>query len=517
MNGDDDPLLTVKNENYNVRQKPKTFLCNSGREGCCFFAGFMVTLALCSGGLILYTFLNEAPAQNKHSATVPSPVNVTNITTGPSFLYLSWDPPSSGSHMITISEYTIQYANSSNLLTENISWISTTSPFTNQNLSMLHASTEYIFRVRAENDFGASNWSSIYKEKTLSPVKPMPPTSPVLVNVKPTSNNSQSVPNTVEATVLINLVGDGGSLIRKVVIEAKAIADINFTVFCTTNVNGYEKPANTPQNCTGKIITSSVVQFRASVQNSVGSSGYTPITPCVIPEASLELFMCEAIVPPETIESVQALHSGTNDITIGSKLRLKLFLLFAYIGWDKPFSQLSAPILGYEVERDDWWNSTRLQNVSLPDKGISLTSNWHNLLPGVPYHGRVRAQNKFGWSDWSKIITATTANKGACGNLADLQQWKKYYNELQKDIKTIFLECMASPNKRNCASKKIQQLLGFSEACSECWVDDGICTMLNCGTSCLNPKSTKCLKCSQEKCIPKCAQCAGLPLFVFPP
>eukprot|EP00045_Choanoeca_perplexa_P009529 m.92182 g.92182 ORF g.92182 m.92182 type:complete len:567 (-) comp14938_c0_seq1:1333-3033(-) len=165
----------------------------------------------------------------------------------------------------------------------------------------------------------------------------------------------------------------------------------------------------------------------------------------------------------------------------------------------------------YEVERDNWWLATGLEDVG----NTSVTSYTStDLFPSQTYHFRVRAWNTAGAGPWSSSQGYTTAYQGACGNPADAQAYYKTKKTMKASIQGCMISHAASPSK---AAECIQQKCGLSQGCSACWVDEGSCTVKNCLGPCINPSSAACKQCSEDKCFPACVVCSGVPRLYFPP
>jgi len=251
-------------------------------------------------------------------------------------------------------------------------------------------------------------------------------------------------------------------------------------------------------NCSGFVESGELYEFKVNAQNDIGVSDYSLQTPCIVPSNAIEYYMCQPANPPSQISTI--------DYSIGS--------YNVDIAWNEPSS--STTIVSYQLQRDDWWNGTSLFDVPLPNNGLLREALITNLLPGVPYHFRIRAQNKYGYSQWSNLLTLTTVDAGACGNLNDLTQQKEYYDTMQATITKIFAQCLTASDRDSCAQTKIESELGFSPACAECWVDDGNCSMQKCAVQCIDLSSESCYECSEENCFPSVVICTGLPEWTFP-
>lgn len=137
------------------------------------------------------------------------------------------------------------------------------------------------------------------------------------------------------------------------------------------------------------------------------------------------------------------------------------------------------------------------------------------LLPATRVGLRVRQGSGDG-NRTSPARNVTTPNHGACGDAADVDAFHEHWDTLQHQIQGCLIGCIFNPDKETCALRCVEQTIGFSSACSACWVSMGQCAADECLGPCLDPSSAKCKQCTKDKCFPDAVTCTGIPMSRFP-
>lgn len=100
---------------------------------------------------------------------------------------------------------------------------------------------------------------------------------------------------------------------------------------------------------------------------------------------------------------------------------------------------------------------------------------------------------------------------GACGHCSNIHDIKIYNqtrntltNTARKCAHLYFVPIIGESLVRKCMEENV----GFTPACNECWVNDVKCSLSNCLRECLlNPD--QCIACNEIKCGPSFRKCVG--------
>lgn len=106
---------------------------------------------------------------------------------------------------------------------------------------------------------------------------------------------------------------------------------------------------------------------------------------------------------------------------------------------------------------------------------VGNTSN--PLMPATNYTVRVRGANAVGAGDWSRPATFSTDEAGKCGNPADVVAYKATKSTMKGNIQSCLIGCAVNGNREACTVDCINKKVGLSKPCSECWYQQGLCTL----------------------------------------
>jgi hypothetical protein len=109
------------------------------------------------------------------------------------------------------------------------------------------------------------------------------------------------------------------------------------------------------------------------------------------------------------------------------------------------------------------------------------------------------------------LLISAVYGDNACTNANDAKIMKDSEN-VYKMGTACGLKCAINPNTNTCIASCMAGVAKLSSACSACFGVDAVCTKKNCMTSCVNPLSTQCRKCSVSKCGAAMAKCTGFPV-----
>jgi len=242
--------------------------------------------------------------------------------------------------------------------------------------------------------------------------------------------------------------------------------------------------------------------MRTSAVNHIGQSNSSmPISCAILPGIPV---LCEK--RDSEAPSIEALAIGS----VGAD-RVQLV-------WE---TIQEASISLIEIQRDDWWRGAGLETVETLN-GTALEGKSYvlsGLLPATAYRLRARAKyvlrnvGSLQASPWSDIVRSTTKTRGACGDSHNLPMQKTHFNTLKTTVQWCILTALGNADR---ASACISSKIGFTDACSRCWVDEGKCAASKCPACLTSPAGQPCEDCCLEKCFPPLVQCTGLPDFVDP-
>jgi len=345
----------------------------------------------------------------------------------------------------------------------------------NCTIGSLLENTKYFLRVRASNAIGNGSWfvpSEEFFTNTNNPRTPQAPTAPKLTDVTTTYIAlAWNVENTGGAMTLENEVqmrkGDEGFI--------KVYSD--FQKYTTiTRLEG------NISYC-----------FRVRARNTVGWGFWTNVT-------------CFKTLQPRApnIPILDRIPVNTSSTSITVK-------------WSEPNNN-GRPITVYTLQTNDWWTDAPLGLI------YNGTRNQYdsdtNLFPSVTYDFRVRAANSIGQSEYSAEVNYSTNRAGNCGNPEDAERYKATKTTMKGDIQGCLIGCKLNPGpdgEQACVVSCVEDKVGLSRPCSECWYENGECILNNCVLPCLNPSGALCERCAEDNCFPATIVCAGVPKYFFPP
>ena len=461
------------------------------RDAACCLCGVVCGLIACVAGFLGFVLLTNS-TRHEMSAQVPSTVSVVNSTVGSDSVLLHWS--SAREHGSAVDFYQLEYSSSFfSAAAGEEEWkdyaLSDDGLYGQALVQHLRGNGSYRFRVRAHNDVGYANWSAPFAVRTLEATVPMPPLYPFGIETETVPvalttdgrnrSRSRSRDDEVVMRLAWNVDSDGGAPLTDFVVYALVDHDHHdhganlsssssffgkekMVEFCQVEVEEYEmlKPSAL-YNCSGTVRTSVLYEFVVVASNQVGDSNASLVTPCIVPQSNIDYLMCLPSKPPARIEQDEIdVQAASYEIDMQ---------------WTAPDSQYY--ISGYQVQRDDWWNATTLFNVSdprqVPNHGLDLYAKLGGLLPGAPYHLRVRAANQFGAGEWSPLLTVSTPDTGACGNFEDLNVLKTYCTSLDTGMIEIYVQCSTdkSGQRDQCQKQAMEKQYGFSGDCSTCFVE----------------------------------------------
>lgn len=182
-------------------------------------------------------------------------------------------------------------------------------------------------------------------------------------------------------------------------------------------------------------------------------------------------------------------------------------------------------MVSYVVEGATWWDGSTGQAIWATADGGEAGNSTHatltGLLPATRVSFRVRAVVTAPGGESLRNVTSpelnvTLPSHGACGDASDIEQFHAHWDSLQPTIQGCLIGCILDPNRDSCAIACIESHLGFSGACSTCWLGLGQCTASECLGECLDPSSQACKQCAKAKCFPATVECTGIPMARFP-
>ena len=71
--------------------------------------------------------------------------------------------------------------------------------------------------------------------------------------------------------------------------------------------------------------------------------------------------------------------------------------------------------------------------------------------------------------------------------------------------------------RHHLSAQKLQEDIGISFECADCWAADAVCSKNNCPMCVFSPHGEKCTECARTHCSSALYACTGLPDWVFPP
>lgn len=197
-------------------------------------------------------------------------------------------------------------------------------------------------------------------------------------------------------------------------------------------------------------------------------------------------------------------------------------------GWD-PSSKTR-----YFLEHTSWWDagphdqspdaSAQLHSGNGPWLSFPMGNATHGtaekLLPATTLSFRVtvvgQSRNDGEQNITSPELQVSLPQRGACGNHADMIQFRATYDRFQSSVQGCLILCSLDPDPDACASKCLKDGLGISSTCASCWVEMGHCTINSCSDCVFDPKGAACKACSESKCFPATVACSGIPMWRFP-
>jgi len=170
----------------------------------------------------------------------------------------------------------------------------------------------------------------------------------------------------------------------------------------------------------------------------------------------------------------------------------------------------------YEVERTTWWNESTTYEAAYEGEDTHATVD--DLLPGTNISLRVRWRNGTEPGPWSTPVSTLLANRGRCGNPADMRSLRNHYSEYQPTIHNCFLSNFGD---RNGADRCLKDKLDMSGTCAQCWIAMGMCAVEQCFDTCtksvFHPEyRPQCFSCTDLKCFPAAVECSGIPKWRLP-
>lgn len=157
-------------------------------------------------------------------------------------------------------------------------------------------------------------------------------------------------------------------------------------------------------------------------------------------------------------------------------------------------------------------SSQRSSRLSEPPHDRVLQSNSTFLIQTLPNITVAR--------DTPNTLVAHCGDCGQCSTPRDVQ----IYDATKNSLTDTATHCakLALIGGRRRATKCMQDRVGLSEGCTECWVDNFICTITNCVFTCLWRQMTswgekksnggalnECTKCDELRCGRAFLECAG--------
>ena len=104
------------------------------------------------------------------------------------------------------------------------------------------------------------------------------------------------------------------------------------------------------------------------------------------------------------------------------------------------------------------------------------------------------------------VLLLPLAARADCQADGDVASTCAQFDSLQGAVQGCAVRCIISGT--SCMQSCVQNL-GFSNSCASCWVSLASCTKSKCVWDCLNPTSSSCTKCAQDKCFPDLLSCSG--------
>jgi len=168
------------------------------------------------------------------------------------------------------------------------------------------------------------------------------------------------------------------------------------------------------------------------------------------------------------------------------------------ICWDSVSDIDPRVVSPYELQVDDWWTQSGFYTIYAgPDQSFIHKE----LVAGITYNYRLLVRRAIGPAkdpDAKPIIVhanITIPNKGGCGNVADVTNFRDNRDTIKKHIQ----RCMETSLNNDDRAEKCIAGYGLSDSCSACWIAEGHCTLRHCMPACLIPSSDKCITCSKTR------------------